>query len=417
MADGSIVFSTELDNKKAEKQLKDFSKKAERTLEKGSGSSKTLTFSTDVSKAEKELQRIQSSVRKLEESVFIKTQQLNSITAEKAALEGKIKEATLKNQDDLAKELTKEWDKLNTKANQYDASIREANIKIQSMQELGGELAGQVAGAGDSTNYMADAVRRAEKYMAKFTSRVKKLASRVFVFTLITTALRSVRTWLGNVIKTNTEATAAIAKLKGALLTLAQPLVNVIIPAFTAFVNILAKIVSAIAALVSSLFGTTIEQSKESAEALYDETSALNATRSAAKKASKSLASFDEINKLTGETTETGGSTAGTIAPVFELDTNAGSVFDVLKNKAEEIGEDIKTIFSGVGDFISGVFTENFDKALDGLVSALGGARDLIVDLLELADALVGRFIDSIIEKFDLGGTVIGNVLGFFTKA
>lgn len=52
--------------------------------------------------------------------------------------------------------------------------------------------------------------------------------------------------------------------------------------------------------MLSAMFGKTLEESKESAENLNQETEAIEGTGDAAKKASKSLASFDEINKLSG---------------------------------------------------------------------------------------------------------------------
>lgn len=108
--------------------------------------------------------------------------------------------------------------------------------------------------------------------------------------------------------------------MKGALLTLAQPLLNVIIPAFTALVNILTAVISKIASFIAMLFGTTYEDASKSAEALYNEQNAISGVGSAAKKASKSLAAFDEINKLTDNSTSSGGggSGSGTIVPSFD---------------------------------------------------------------------------------------------------
>lgn len=105
---------------------------------------------------------------------------------------------------------------------------------------------------------------------------------------------------MGKVIKTNDEARASIARLKGALLTLAQPMIEVIIPAFTNFVDMLARIISMAARITAALFGTTAEKAADSAENLYEETEALEKTGEAAEEAGKSLASFDEINQLSG---------------------------------------------------------------------------------------------------------------------
>lgn len=126
---------------------------------------------------------------------------------------------------------------------------------------------------------------------------------------------------MGKVIKTNDEATAAIARLKGALLTMAQPLVNVIIPALTVFVNVLTRIILLQQILYPCCLGQPQTQAAEAAENLYDEANAVEGVGDAAKKAGKSLASFDEINKLSGENGASSGSgtqATGAIAPDFK---------------------------------------------------------------------------------------------------
>ena len=194
---------------------------------------------------------------------------------------------------------------------EYDqtaARIAEINKQLREYQR---ELAqstdrtDEKAGAADR---MAGALVRAEGYMHKFTRRIAKLAGRVFVFTLITSALRSVRSYLWGSIKASNQATQAIAKLKGAFLTLAQPLIEVIIPAFTVLINVLARVVTAAAQLISMLFGKTLKQSNDNAKALYEETKAIKGVGSAADEAAGSLAGFDEINTLS---TDTGGAGGG----------------------------------------------------------------------------------------------------------
>lgn len=168
------------------------------------------------------------------------------------------------------------------------------------MSNRAGELSAQIAGASKSSAALAAASKKADEYMDRFVRRVKGLARRVFIFGLIAQGLRSVRDWFGKVIKSNDQATKAIARLKGALLTLAQPLLQVLIPAFTTFDELVTKIVTAIGRVMSQLFGTTYEQSQKAAESLYNESDALDKTGKSAKKATKSLAAFDEINRLSG---------------------------------------------------------------------------------------------------------------------
>ena len=199
--------------------------------------------------------------------------------------------------------------------------------ELEKAKENAGGIEQQLAAAEVKTKKMDMATQKASKSSSKFASRIKEVVRSALIFTLITQALARFRGWMGKVVKTNAEATAAIARLKGALLTLAQPLVNVIIPAFTAFVNVLTRIVSEVAQLISALFGTTVQASSEAAESLYDEQSAIEGVGSAAKKAGKSLASFDEINQLSNSSSGASGGAGGsneTIKPDFSIQEGNG---------------------------------------------------------------------------------------------
>ena len=404
-SDGSIVFSTELDNKKAQQELNSLSKKIDNLNRK------------IYQKQQEKLPLVEQSERLSAE-----------LDAAKAKLES-MKSGTefftaksIQDQSVRVKELQKEFDSVDGKIQKIDVSIKRDTASVNEMKERAGELSAQLAGTGESTDYMAAAVDRAGKHLDKFTSRIKGLARRVFVFTMITAALRSMRTWFGNVIKTNSEATAAVAKLKGALLTLAQPLVNVIIPAFTAFVNVLTKIVAAIADVVSMIFGTTIEQSADAAENLYDEQQALNSVGTAAKKAGKSLASFDEINKLTGDSSYGGASVeSSTIKPDFAsikdnfLSSLTFTLSDILFEWDNLTAEDILAkIISGLsaitGGIIGFVLGGPGGAALGIMIGA--GIGIAISNLIFNGDGVLSS--DEILESLLLAlGALVGGIIGF----
>ncbi|WP_312281891.1 hypothetical protein, partial [Oscillibacter sp.] len=177
-------------------------------------------------------------------------------------------------------------------------------IELELGKETAGAIAQELSSAGYSADKMDKATKKANKSMGRFAMRVREVVRSALVFTLITQALSKFREWSGKVIKTNAEASASISRLKGALLTLAQPLVDVIIPAITKAADILTAITTTAARLAATLSGTTLDKSREAAEALHDETEALDDTGKAADKATKSMASFDEINQLSGDNTE-----------------------------------------------------------------------------------------------------------------
>lgn len=287
MADGSITFSTELDNAQLDKQLQSLKKKIGSIEDKISQKQSERTPLAAQSKqiaAELDAAKARLEYMKSGQEFFTSSQ----IEAQATA----------------AKETEKSWSATQAKVERYDAAINSATIELDRNKEKAGAIAQGLADAGYNAETMNKATKRANKSMGRFALRVREVVRSALVFTLITQALAKFREWTGLVIKTNAEATASVSRLKAALLTLAQPLVKVILPAFTTFVQTLTQIVMAIARVFSALSGTTVEQSEKSAEALKDETDALDDTGKSAKKAAKSLAAFDEINQLSGSNDE-----------------------------------------------------------------------------------------------------------------
>ena len=274
-----------------------------------------IRVNVNAAEADKELVRLTKKINALNERISDKKQDQMPLVEQSKQLAAVLDDAkakldymksgdafftssSIKDQEQTVASLQKEWDGVQKKVETMNASIAKDTRSIERMSNRVGELSAQIAGASKSSAALAAASKKADEYMDRFVRRVKGLARRVFIFGLIAQGLRSVRDWFGKVIKSNDQATKAIARLKGALLTLAQPLLQVLIPAFTTFVELVTKIATAIGRVMSQLFGTTYEQSQKAAESLYNESDALDKTGKSAKKATKSLAAFDEINRL-----------------------------------------------------------------------------------------------------------------------
>lgn len=316
-ADGSVVFSVDLDDKDAQKELNKLVKKID-----------TLN--------DKIYQKQQDKMPLAKQSAEIAA----NLDAAKATLDsmhsGKefFTADSIKAQESTVKSLQKEYDTVTAKVEKMDASIQSDTANLDKMKTKAGELSEKISSTKNGVFGMGEATKKADEYMSRFVNRVKKLALRAFVFTLITRALSVVRDYVWKVIQVNDEAAKAIGRLKGALLTLAQPLLSVIVPAFTALVNILTKVISVIANIVSMLFGTTAKKSEAAAKGLYKEADAIGSVGSAAKEAKGNLASFDEINTLSSSSG--GGGAAAALAdrlsPVFEQFTT-----DEYKAKIDEL--------------------------------------------------------------------------------
>lgn len=358
-ADGSIIIKADVDDKDAEKRLTQLNKTIEKT--------------------EKELSKLQAKKLPIVEQANDLEGALDAAKYRLEYMQSGVEwfpDVSIKAQVEKVNSLQKSWDRVQDKLDPINDKIKNMTANLDAAKGEAGELEARMVSAGYRTQ---EAMNAAKKSVDKFTTRLKKLAKRVLVFSLFTMALRGLRDWFGGVIKTNEEATQAIARLRGALLTLAQPLINVLIPAFTAFLNVLTAIVGEIAKIVSGLFGATIEDSAKAAENLQKEKDALEGTGKAAKKAEKSLASFDEINKLS--TPAAGSAQQESTAPDF-------SWADGVSEYLQKIAKAVLLIGAGlalwkISNKLPGTLSLVLSK-LGGVLIAVGG---LIIACQGLKDA------------------------------
>lgn len=388
-ADGSVIIKADIDDKQAQKELNALEKKIEALQEK-------LT-----------------NKKSARDTLFNQANnlgaQLDQAKAKLAQMKGGGEFFTsdaIKQQEAAVASMEKEWNAMNDKLDKQNAAIREGEAELDRMKAKAGELGKQLGNTGKNAGKIQEGLDKASQGMEAFTKRVKMLAKRALVFTIIARALAALRDWLADVVAVNGEARDAIAQLKGALLTLAQPLVQIIIPAFTALVKVLATVVSFIANIVSALFGTTAKESANAAKSLNDQKNAYKGVGGAAKSASKQLASFDEINKLSGE----GGGGSGIIRPDFSTAANF-AFLNKIADKLKKIGQDIVNLFKDGTGFIGNVFSGDWGAALDNIINFVSHARILLADLLDFVGYIFGAIIDTIIEKCGLAGTPVGDML------
>lgn len=266
-------------------------------------------------------------------------------------------------------------DKLNEKLNKTGDKISDA--KTQAV-ELSRQIDGRSKGAG-----LRNATEAAADSMKVFGQRVKSVVRSAIVFTVITQALTKVRDWAKNVVMVNSDARESIAQLKGALLTLAQPLVSVIVPAFTLLVKVITAVVLQITRLLALISGKSVKATADSAKALNKQTNALKGTGNAAKKAAGQLAAFDEINQISTDTADNagGGASADEITPDF-------SYMDEISDKLKKIADAVMLIAAGLalwklGSSLPGTLGQILKK-LGGILIAVGG---LIILWESLSDA------------------------------
>ena len=383
MADGRIVVQAEVDAKNAQKELDKLTAKIDKMeaeLKKSTGEQSGLKSQLDAAKesakqAENALKSLRSESERLRQitSGEVSTSPVEYLEAferqKDVATQIKEQEAILKEQDKTVESLDGKYAKITDKVIAQTSSLDAAKQKA-------GELTEQITNASGATERMEVAAKKVSDSMNTFSKRVSGLFKRVLVFSLITRALQSLRTWLGKTIMQNEEARAAVARLKAALLTLAQPILQVVIPVFVKLVNILTQVVTAIAKFFGMLSGKSWSAQKSAAQGLNEEQKALEGVGSAAEDASKSMASFDEINQLTDNSASAAGGGAGgaastEIAPDF-------SNLDMAEDKLHDILGLVGAIAAGLLAWkIASLFTNDLSK-IWGIALAVAGAFALV---------------------------------------
>lgn len=416
-ADDIIQIDVQIDNKDAQKELIRLSKEIQALEEQFSalGEGK-LPLEENLEAIHTKLEESRESVANLkkEQAGMDQALQPGSSSGDyTAALAGKDEEnRNLKEQEALVETLEKEWDAANQKLLDYDSQMTDTNQKMNAAKEQAGGLQKEMAAASTPTSSvsasaskMGAAMERVKKSAQGFTSRLQDTLTNKLVLPAATLGLQKMQEWMGKVLQSNTGFSAAMARLRGSLLTLAQPILNVLIPAFTTLVNVLTRLVSMAAQMVSSFFGTTVDQSAKAAENLYNETNAIESVSGTAEKASRSLADFDEINQLSGDSSSDsgGGVSTGSTAPDFT---------GMVKNSLNGIAE----LFTGIFLVALGaMLTFSGAHILLGIGMMVAGAM-LIWDAItsdggSLAAQLVETGLDTVFKAIGPLIAVIGIVL------
>lgn len=368
-ADGSVIFSCDLDSTKAQKKLsklRDEISELNSKLEKETGNKmnleKQLDAASQAAKAtEERVKMLRKEVERLNDREWIQKQGFTQNEYQTQVLDRRaVAEAELKQQEALLHTQTKEVKTLSAAYEETTANINNMTVKLDKAKVAAGELIANTEQERREREAENSALAKAGQYAARFRDQVKSLARSMLVFSVITAALMALRKQIKAAIATSAEASDAFARLKGALLTLAAPLMDVLIPALTWLMNLLAAIVSEIVTIISILSGKSKKSMEASGKNLYKEAAAIDATGKAAKEATDALAAFDEINKLSTTTSVGGvGGGASAIAPDFDFDE--GPMMEKLDKVFQKINDIFKTIRAGL-EIVVDDLKWSFDK-------------------------------------------------------
>lgn len=356
MADGEIVIDATISDKKLHSDLN--------------------KVKSNIASLQKEFNKLGSQKTPMEEqlrTIGAELDNAKAILAEmRSAPKGTYEKTDVSEQAERVRLLQSEFNKTASDVEKLNGRLTNTSEKISEAKTQAADLTQQIEGRNKGAGIRA-ATEAASKSMDNFGKRISSVVRSALVFTAITQALAKVREWVKSVVMTNSEARESIAQLKGALLTLAQPLVSVVVPAFTMLVRVITAVINQISRLVSLISGKSVKASANAAKSLNKETKALKGTGSAAKKAASDLAAFDEINQLSGDTADSaggGGASADDITPDFSY---INDISDRLKKIADAVlliaaGLALWKVASGLPGALGSILTK-----LSGILIAVGG--------------------------------------------
>lgn len=406
-ADGTVVITADIDDKKAQRELDKLEKKIvelENQIDKAK--SKRLPLVEQAEKLGAALGEAESKLKEMQE-----------------APKGTFSKEQLQEANDTVKARRSLFNDASRQVERYDRQIARSNEKLEEAQTRAGELTEILASgrAGRGVAAIAENVKsrllstleavggvakrlpgvlvQAAKKLNVFAKVARKLepalrrigglVRRVFIFSVITAGLRQLRTLLSDWFSQNDQLAAALGRLKSALATAFYPVYEAAIPAITALINALTRAIAALAQFTALLFGTTATQAQANAKALNQQAKATRAAGSAAKEAASQLASFDELNRLSDNGGGGGGAAEDIGAPQFDLIFKElqikswGEAISAFLDKLIAKVNQLPAVFKDVAQRVNKFWGELFDAlTFPGLAKKASTLGELLADAL-----------------------------------
>lgn len=289
--------------------------------------------------------------------------------------------------------------------------LKMAQLNLESSQIAQEKASAAVSEYVGKQRLAALTTQNVSEQFKKFTKRIAGLAKRVFIFTMITKALRTMRKMLLSTIDADKQMSTSLAQIRGNLISAFAPIYNYILPAIRTLLAWLAKLTAVVSVFINSLFGKTASQADASAKALYNQASATEAAGGAAEKAKKQLSGLDEMNRWeSNDSSGGGGGGSSGIAPKFDLsdqvDTGKiGKIAAVVR----ELLPYVAAVAAGFAAWkIGKKFLGNLSKAKQ-LALAVAGAVLLAINVVDMLknginfDNLTGYIIGAAAAVTGLG--------------
>lgn len=269
--------------------------------------------------------------------------------------------------------------------------MKDAQLQLQGLQADQAKANDAIGAYVQKQQSAAASTSKVSEQMGKFAKRIATIAKKVFIFTMITKALRAMRSVLLNTINADKQMSASLAQIKGNLLTAFAPIYSFVLPAIRALLAWLAKLTAVISSVFGTIFGQTASQAQANAKALYQQASATSAAGDAAEKAKRQLSGLDEMNRWeSNDNSGGGGGGGGAAAPDFsgvsqvKLPDNVQAGLTKIGEALRSIIESLKRIWdSPIVQFIVKTVLYVAMQRIAWILSSVGLVLEGIADILD----------------------------------
>lgn len=379
-ADGSIIIDTRVNNKGAEADLKLLQAKAKSTAQQISALDKELSKATSQrSKLADDLEQAKNAANETADALArvdaAMDQGKTTIDAQVRAAypglsaaayediaasrfqgqyaaqfaESQRLSAQLSAQQATVSRLTAEYDRQASACDRLESRKKELTNQQKQEQAAVDQAAAAYSRLqrqrGKESMIPAERINKASNALTRFGSRLAGIVSGALVFNIISSGLSRLTSWMGNALKSTDAFSQALANLKGAASMAAAPLINTLGNALAGVINLLATGISYLAQFIALLTGQSLTALKQGAQAMNGYGSAASGAADAAKKAAKSLAGFDEIERLDAPQQDTSGGGAGGSGPNYDFVQSTVSGFDKLMDRVKKTLKEIQKLY------------------------------------------------------------------------
>lgn len=298
--------------------------------------------------------------------------------------------------DKTAAKVDKLADNVNSSAKKVERSVN--NSVIKPVKKIGAAAQTSFGKARTSANGFG-------KALGGIGKSVKSALKSTFLMAGLYAVFRGIRTVIENAMSANKEFDASVKQIKGNLQVAFTPIINAVMPALNMLASGLATATKAVASFMSGLFGTTYKQSLKA-------TKQIEAAGAAAKKNSRFLASFDEMNVASKD--ESDSSSSDLSALDSEGDKTAEGIGNKIREQIKKGFALLKKQFANVKKYFdtnfAPIFAEigkKFAPVIEGFKDNMGKAWSDMATLAEpFKNYIVNNLTPALQTAFENVGTV-----------